>query len=106
MPKFTTKQQYWVEKLKQADAFEGSLSQFAKQQGVSPQTLYRWRNVLQNQELNSAVNSPVQFAKVELPAAQAARSAPSLMVQIGSAQLVFNQLPDTQWLNTLIAVHD
>jgi len=106
MPKITAKQQYWAEQLKQADAFDDSLAEFANQRGIAPQSLYRWRNALQNRELNSVVNEHVQFAKVERPTVQTERSTSSLTVQIGPAQLVFSQLPDTKWLNELIASHD
>jgi transposase-like protein len=47
----TNKQQYWSTQLEKAEAFDGSIADYARSQGVSKQTLYRWRHCLRQREV-------------------------------------------------------
>jgi transposase-like protein len=101
MAALTEKQQYWSEQLEQANAFDGSLADYARHQGIRVQTLYQWRSALRKREITSAVVES-GFTEV-LPSF---RINTSLTVQIGNAQLAFNQLPDAEWLARLIVAND
>ena len=47
----TNKQQYWSMQLQNAEAFDGSFAEYARSQGVSTQTLYRWRHCLRQRDV-------------------------------------------------------
>ena len=97
----TAKQQYWLEQLQQADAFDGSIAEYARQQGISAQDLYRWRNLLRKRDINQASSKTV-FTEVIQPSF----SGPCLTLHLGNAQMVFQSLPQAQWLASLIAAHE
>ncbi len=59
MSKVTAKQKYWSEQLLKADAFEGSLPQYAKAQNIPVQTLYRWRSYFKRSSINETKSKPV-----------------------------------------------
>jgi hypothetical protein len=42
----TLRQQYWLDRIKSADASDGTLVDFAKAQGLKVKDLYRWKTVL------------------------------------------------------------
>ncbi|TVQ50567.1 MAG: hypothetical protein EA371_00490 [Gammaproteobacteria bacterium] len=47
----TERQQYWLEHLQAAAAFDGPLAEYARSAGLKPQTLYSWRAVLRSRGL-------------------------------------------------------
>jgi hypothetical protein len=47
----TNKQQYWSMQLQDAEAFDGGIAEYARSQGVSTQTLYRWRHCLRQPDV-------------------------------------------------------
>jgi transposase-like protein len=50
----TNKQQCWSTQLQNAEAFDGSVAEYARSQGVSTQTLYRWRHCLRQRDVSQA----------------------------------------------------
>lgn len=97
----TAKQQYWSQHLEQADHFDGSLADYARSQGLSAQHLYQWRNVLRKREITEVATKTV-FTEVT----RSGCAGPSLTLQLGTAQLVFDALPDVVWLRQLITAHE
>jgi len=63
MSKITAKQAHWSKHLQQANAFEGSLAQYAQTQNIPVQTLYRWRHYFKHLSL-AKPKSQALFTKV------------------------------------------
>ncbi len=99
----TTKQQYWANHLEQADAFAGSVAEYARVQGLSPKALYQWRGILKQRTASSTVESAPTFT--EVVHTEPAQRTSSLTLSLGRAQLQFGTLPDEDWLARLIAAH-
>lgn len=103
MPTLTAKQQYWANHLQKADAFDGTIADYARNQNLSAKALYQWRGILRQRQLVT-LNKTV-FAEVT-PEPVTAVADHRLTLQLGQAQLQFSHLPDTAWLIQLIAAHD
>lgn len=98
MSKLTAKQQYWSEQLLQADAFDGSLAQYAQAQNIPAQTLYRWRSYFSQTSITERESRTVFTQVVSTPI-----PGPCLKLLIGNIQLQFGRLPDPQWLAEFMA---
>jgi hypothetical protein len=103
MPTLTAKQQYWSNHLQQADAFDGTIADYARHTEIPAKTLYQWRGILRQREA-ARIHKPV-FAEVTPELATPALTC-SLTLQLGQAQLQFHHLPDSAWLAQLIAAHE
>lgn len=101
MSKLTAKQQYWSEQLRQADAFDGSLVQYAQTQNLPVQTLYRWRHYFRPSSRTELNAKPLFTQVVHSPVADAC-----IKLQKGNTQLQFTRLPDPQWLAAFITASD
>ena len=42
----TERQQYWLDHIRAADAFDGSLVEYAKAEGMKVKGLYQWKTIL------------------------------------------------------------
>lgn len=42
----TERQQYWLDQIRAADAFEGSVADYARGEGLTPKELYQWKTIL------------------------------------------------------------
>jgi transposase-like protein len=95
----TNKQQYWSTHLENAEAFDGSIAEYARAQGVSKQALYRWRHCLRQREVSQSTTKTVftQVVSEALPGS-------SLTLTVGDAKLTFTHLPDPQWLAQLLSL--
>ena len=98
MSKVTAKQTYWSEHLLQADAFDGSLAQYAKAQNIPVQTLYRWRHHFKRSPIAEPKSKPVFTQVFTSPVSDAC-----ITLQLANIQLQFNRLPDPQWLAEFMA---
>ncbi len=98
----TEKQQYWANHLQQADAFDGSMADYAKSQGLLPKVLYQWRGLLRQRGILPVPAAPTF---TELTTSEGAQASCTLTLTLGSAQLQFDRLPDEAWLARLIAAH-
>ncbi len=98
MPKLTAKQQYWSEQLLQADAFDGSLAEYAHAQNIPAQTLYRWRSYFRQTSITERETRTVFTQVVSTPI-----PGPCLKLMMGNIQLQFTRLPDPQWLAEFVA---
>ena len=100
MSKLTTKQQYWTEHLTNAERSDGSLANYARQNNITPQTLYRWRNTLR-QRTQTTVSTETLFTQaMVLPEQRRA----DLTLNVGEVQLSFTQLPDPNWLANFLSL--
>ena len=93
MPKVTVKQKYWSEHLLQAEAFDGSLTQYAQTHNIPVQTLYRWRNYFKPSSITTPKIKPLFTQLITSPVSDIC-----ITLQMGNVQLQFNRLPDPQWL--------
>ncbi len=98
MPKLTAKQKYWSEQLLLADAFEGSLTQYAQNQNISVQTLYYWRSYFKRSSAIETKTKPAFTQVVSAPGSDVC-----VRLQMGNIQLHFSRLPAPQWLSEFIA---
>lgn len=92
----TKKQQYWSEILESADRSDLSLAEFARQNQIVANDLYRWRSQLKKaaQPTDRPSTPPTSFTQVvaSYPAAV------SLSIHLPQAQLQFATLPPPEWL--------
>jgi transposase-like protein len=95
----TNKQQYWSTQLENAEAFDGSIADYARSQGVSKQALYRWRHCLRQREVSQSTTKTVftQVVSASFPSS-------SLTLAMGDAKLTFTRLPDPQWIAQLLSL--
>ena len=98
MAKITVKQTYWSELLLQADAFDGSLAQYAQTQNIPVQTLYRWRHYFKRSPIAEPKTKPLFTQLVTSPVSDIC-----ITLQMGNIQLQFARLPDPQWLAEFMA---
>ena len=42
----TERQRYWLDHLRAADAFDGSIADYARSEGLKPKELYLWKGIL------------------------------------------------------------
>ena len=97
MSKLTAKQKYWSEQLLKAEAFDGSLTQYAQAQNIPVQILYRWRNHFKRSSTVEAKTKPAFTQVVSAPVNDFC-----VKLQMGNIQLLFARLPDPQWLSEFI----
>ena len=97
MRKLTAKQKYWSEQLLKADAFEGSLTQYAKNQSIPVQTLYYWRSYFKCSSAIAPKTKPAFAQVVSAPAMDFC-----IRLQMGNVQLHFTRLPDPRWLSEFV----
>jgi transposase-like protein len=95
----TTKQQYWDEHLRQAQSFNGTVAAYARAEGLSVQSLYRWRHYLNQSIASSPAESSPSFTRV---VSTPGNHHSSLTLIHGQTQLRFSALPEPQWLAQLI----
>jgi transposase-like protein len=95
----TNKQKYWSTQLKNAEAFDGSITDYARSQGVSKKTLYRWRHCLRQREVSQSTTKTVftQVVSASFPSS-------SLTLAMTDAKLTFTRLPDPQWIAQLLSL--
>ena len=98
MSKLTAKQKYWSEQLLKADAFEGSLGQYAQTHNIPVQTLYYWRSYLKRMSAIEPKTKPAFTQVVSAPAMDFC-----IRLQLGNIQLQFARLPDPRWLSEFIS---
>ncbi len=95
---FTAKQQFWSEKLKDAEQSGQSLAEYARTHNLSAQKLYQWRSTLRN--ITTSVTQQTQFTRLVTTTASVNTE---LLVHLPNAQLKFPTLPDAAWLKQLLA---
>ena len=49
----TERQHYWLDDIRAADAFDGSMAYYARSEGQTPQELYSWKSILARRRLLS-----------------------------------------------------
>ena len=42
----TERQQHWLNHIKAADSFDGSVADYARAEGLTPKELYQWKTIL------------------------------------------------------------
>jgi|FLOH01.1.fsa_nt_gi hypothetical protein len=99
MPKLTAKQQYWSEQLLQADAFDGTVAEYAQANNIPVKKLYRWRNYFRK-TISAEHKAETVFTQV----VSSSMPNSSLKVKLGNTALEFIRLPSPQWLAQLILV--
>jgi len=94
----TEKQQYWSTQVQNTEAFDGSIAD-SRSQGVSQQTLYRWRHCLRQREVSQTTTKTVftQVVSSSLPGS-------ILALAVGDAKLTFSRLPESHWLAQFLSL--
>ena len=67
----TERQQYWLDHIRAAEAFDGSIADYARSEGLKPKELYSWKGILARRDLLSAeaaAESKAGFVRVIAPA--------------------------------------
>src|SRR6056297_1727177 len=47
----TERQQYWLDHIRAAEAFDGSIADYARSEGLKPKELYSWKGILDRRGL-------------------------------------------------------
>lgn len=88
---------FWQSHLDTIDSTGESIASYAREHGLSAQSLYVWRSKLRKVQSGSSVE--LRFA--EVVATRPARTE-SVLLRIGDAVVEFDSLPDSEWLANLI----
>jgi hypothetical protein len=67
----TDRQQYWLDHIRAADTFDGSIADYARSEGLKPKELYSWKGILARRGLlgtEAAAESQAGFVRVIAPA--------------------------------------
>lgn len=90
--------QFWSDKLQEAEQFDGSLAEFARQHNIPAKKLYQWRSTLRSKITN--VTQETRFTRV---VTNNSGGVAALTIVLPNAKLQFNSLPDSQWLAELLS---
>lgn len=101
MSNTTDKQQYWSDHLRQAEDFDGSLSQYAQSQNLTVKSLYRWRHYFKQSPKPEPLEKALFAQVIQAPAIEHC-----LTLKVGEAALQFTRWPDPQWLANFIRSSD
>ena len=93
----TDKQRHWAKIIEEAESSEMSLADYARANNIEAQTLYQWRSALKQREYPPQP-APAQFSQVLITP----NIASVLSVEVNSTHLLFDRLPDVEWLSALI----
>jgi hypothetical protein len=66
----TERQQYWLDHIRAAEAFDGSIADYARSEGLKPKELYSWKGILARRGLlgtEAAAESQTGFVRVIAP---------------------------------------
>jgi hypothetical protein len=66
----TERQQHWLGHIRAADAFDGSIADYARSEGLKPKELYSWKGILARRGLlgtEAAAKSKTGFVRVIAP---------------------------------------
>jgi len=66
----TERQQHWLGHIQAADAFDGSIADYARSEGLKPKELYSWKGILARRGLlgtEAAAESQAGFVRVIAP---------------------------------------
>ncbi len=67
----TERQQHWLDHIRAADAFDGSIADYARSEGLKPKELYSWKGILARRGLLADapdVENDAGFVRVTAPA--------------------------------------
>ena len=67
----TERQQYWLDPIRAAEDFDGSIADYARSEGLKPKERYAWKGILTRRGLlndKAAVNESAGFVRVIAPA--------------------------------------
>ncbi|KUJ78769.1 hypothetical protein AWR36_015840 [Microbulbifer flavimaris] len=73
----TERQQHWLDHIRAADAFDGSIADYARSEGLKPKELYSWKGILARRGLlgaEAAAESKTGFVRVIAPSRPLAMS--------------------------------
>ena len=93
----TASQQYWSNKLEEADQSGIRLAEYARLHSIPAQKLYQWRSTLKQK--NTRVTEETRFTRV---VTESSVANPSLTVSLKRVTLEFASLPDPRWLATMM----
>jgi len=60
----TERQQHWLDHIKAADSFDGSVADYARAEGLTPKELYQWKTILTRRGLLPAKKIRSDFVPV------------------------------------------
>lgn len=66
----TERQQHWLDHIRAAEAFVGSIADYARSEGLKPKELYSWKGILARRGLlgtEAAAKSKTGFVRVIAP---------------------------------------
>ena len=102
----TDTERFWSSHLAAIERCGASVAEYAREHGLSAQSLYGWRRRLAGQAV------PVSFAEVLVtptstaPETPVLESAAALSIAPGTTHLLFPELPPPAWLAEFLAARD
>jgi transposase-like protein len=105
----TDQQRQWLAHIEAAQQSHLSLADYARTQGLPPQSLYQWRNVFKQKGIGPGSSRKASaFAQVQVTATTLTEPAEgNLRLKLGrELTLECNQWPEPAWLAQLIQLLD
>ncbi|MGK0473193.1 MAG: hypothetical protein ACJAR0_003689 [Candidatus Azotimanducaceae bacterium] len=96
----TAKQQFWSSHLNNVEQSNCSIADYARQNNITPQTLYRWRNTLRKRT-QTTISTETLFTQAVVDPDQ---SQSELTINVAETQFHFNKLPDSHWLASFLSM--
>ncbi len=79
----TERQQYWLDHIQAAKAFDGSIADYARAQGLTPKELYQWKTILTRRGLLASKKASTDFVQVMGPPRSGESASASLVLPNG-----------------------
>jgi hypothetical protein len=76
MTPITERQQYWLDQIQSADAFDGTLVEYVRNEGLKVKDLYQWKTLLTRRDFIASKSKPKAF----IPVQKTANSAQAVLV--------------------------
>ena len=96
----TERQQHWLNHIKAADGYDGSVADYARAEGLTPKELYQWKTILTRRSLLPGKKSSTDFVQVVTPS-PVASSVVSLVLPNG-VRLEFGGDLGSEQLHSLV----
>ena len=94
----TKRQQHWLDHLKAAKTYDGSVADYARAEGLTPKELYQWKTILRRRGLIAGKAKPSAF----VPVRQADTAGKAALVLPNGARLELSGTIDASTIKALI----
>lgn len=98
----TERQQDWLDHIKAAEDFDGSVADYARAEGLRPKELYQWKTILTRRGLLAGKKASTDFVQVMGPP-RSVQSARASLVMPNGVRLEFHGELDAEQVGALVS---